>query len=168
MNTRSANPDEERLVMSFHEAGHIVVIHASSYFGLRDPAVQIELNGPFAALSGATRIRDTSAPEHHLPSTREFVRIAFAGKAAEEEFLLRQPTSGPRLIPNPDGANHDIDKIDRTLASMGITDERDDLWNEVLEMVRREWSSVQLIAEVIYQSKEREIPRDRLLKLLRP
>jgi hypothetical protein len=154
--------------MAVHEAGHLVVTHLSHYFGLRDPAVQIDLDGPFAALSGVTRVRDTSAPEHHLPSTREYVRIAFAGKAAEEEFLLRQSGSGPRLIPNPDGANHDIEKIDKTLGSMGITLERDGLWKESTELVRREWATVQLIAQEIFLSQEPALSRERLLRLLPP
>lgn len=166
--SRSATLVEERIVTSIHEAGHLVATHASSYFGLRDPAVEIKLDGPFAALSGVTRIRDTSAPEHHLPSTREYVLIALAGKAAEEEFLRRQPVTGPRLIPDPDGANHDIEKAEKALLSMGIADEREHLWHEITELVGQEWPSIQLVAERILYSEQNNISRAALLEILPP
>ncbi|WP_143811049.1 hypothetical protein [Paraburkholderia piptadeniae] len=140
--------------------------HASSYFGLLDPAVQIKLNGPLAAVSGVTRIRDTREPEHHLPSAREFVHIALAGKAAEEEFLRRQLSTGQRLIPNPDGANDDLKRADATLAFMGIEDEREQLWREVTELVEQNWTSIQSVARLIFSSQHNEISRAALLQIL--
>ena len=152
--------------MAIHEAGHLVAIHVSWYFGLSDPAVQILNHSSFSALSCATRVRDTRAPEHHIPSTREFVRIAFAGKAAEDEFLRRQLISKCRLVPNPDGANHDLENVARTLAAMNIDHEREQLWQETVEFVCREWAYIAQVAQVILDYQGVEISRDILLKVL--
>ncbi|WP_147439652.1 hypothetical protein [Paraburkholderia sp. BL17N1] len=166
MNTsRRATPEEERLVTSFHEAGHLAVTHASSYFGLLDPAVKIDLNGPLSAISGVTRIRDTREKEHHLPSGREYVRIALAGKAAEEEFLRRQ-TSAQRLIPDPDGANADLRIVHATLAALGIEHEYEQLWREVTELVERNWDLIQRVAQMISVSQHNEISRAAVLQIL--
>ena len=168
MNTRSATEAEERLVMAFHEAGHLVTTHFSSYFGLRDPAVEIKLSGPLSAVSGFTRVRDTSPPEHHQPSAREFVRIGLAGKATEDEFLRLQPSTGPRLIPNPDGANLDISSVRKTLQGMQMETEYDVLFAESTAIVKREWKAIQAVAEIIFHSSKTKIPREEILAVLPP
>jgi len=157
---------EDRFAMSFHEAGHVLVTHKSFYFGLKDPAVRIHLTGPFLAVSGFTKIRDTTDAEHHKPSTRDFVRIALAGRAVEVEILERQKHELVRLIPNPDGAESDLKSAMSTLVEMGMEDEFQGLWGETVEIVRKNWGSIEALANLILQSSLPEISRESVLLVL--
>jgi hypothetical protein len=164
--SRPATPHEERLVLAIHEAGHLVLTHYSTYFGLRDPALEIPTGASFAALAGATRVRDTAAQEHHQPSAREFVKIAFAGKAAEEEFVRLQSAGSSRLIPNPDGANTDLANAYKTLLAMDMLHEKEQLWIEAIALVQREWASILAVAALILDHPGPIVSRAEILAVL--
>ena len=153
------------LVVALHEAGHLVVAHFSTYFGIGELAVQIGRSGEGGALSGVKRLRSAAAEEHRLPSTREIVKIALAGKAAEVVFLSLQPTDGEQLIPNPDGANQDLEYARRSLSGMKILNEYDQLWAETLAQVQKEWALIKKVAAFIFTSSETTIDRATLLKV---
>ena len=165
MATRKATPWEERAITAYHEAGHLTATLFCEYFGLRDPAVQLDLKGSFAALSGAKKIKSTADPVAAKESVREFVMIAFSGKAAEETLEALTAARGQRVIPNPGGAQHDLLTIQNTLGEQAMEHEYDALWTRSQELIAENWAIVEQIAELIILAPSSEISRASILAL---
>lgn len=165
MSTRPATVKEDRLIMSFHEAGHLAATIISEYFGLRDPAVEINLHGEFRALAGAKKLRDTREPRAALESTREFVRIALAGKAAEDLLSQAHTTSGQRIIPGQGGAAHDVEQARATLAAQDMEDEMPALSEETRKLIREQWEMVTEIADVIFRATTSAVSKEQINSL---
>lgn len=165
MKTRRATQAEQRISTAYHEAGHLTTTIFCEYFGLQDLAFQGDLTGIYTALSGARKIKDTRAPDAAIESVREYVRIAFSGKAAEDEFSARSTATGQQFFPDPDAADDDLQTIKNTLESNKMEAEYDELWSQSRELIRTRWTIVEQIAELIIDSPSSEISRDQIEEL---
>jgi hypothetical protein len=165
MATRSATLDEERLIVAYHEAGHIVVTIFSEYFDLKDPAVNMIMDDEFGAIAAIARAGDTRDEPASSQSTREFVRISFAGRAAEDELSAKTEQQGRKVYPNPSGARSDLDRGRATLRDQDMLHEEEQLHGETEGLIRQHWKMVEEIANLLSTSQRPEISREDIVSL---
>lgn len=141
--------EDKRRGTAHHEAGHAVLIIASRYFQLTDPAIILAPTPDRTAQSG-TRPR-----QMELETTKdmglEHVEIGLAGKAGELLFEKITALEGRRVKLHSDSCADDFKRADLALKYWGAETERQRLLDSAYECLVQHQAVWEDIAALVMQ-----------------
>lgn len=145
-----------------HEAGHVLLVLLSQELTLKDPAITHPQNSQHVARTELTAVHQH---QKSAQKSRELVRIAVAGRHAEEK--LDAETAGCEwwMPAVPIHWKDDMDSADQYVAAGSLEREYEGLWDDSKALVVQYWDFVCALAAELYLTAPSPLTRQTVLEL---